>query len=73
MQIYDSNGNKQLLRQIDVIKTQMVIDGIEHTGFHIRGTNEGIFEPTAELSEKKEIEIMERLTEEYDYLGAPIV
>jgi hypothetical protein len=72
MQILDASGNKIQLRQIDFVRTEAVINGVEHVGFHIRGTNNGEILPKADLDEKTEQEIMERLTEEYDYLGEPI-
>lgn len=69
--ILDHTGRKIQLRQIEFIKTEMIVDGIEHTGFHVKGTDRGWMCPSADLTERVKMDVLEKLTEEFSYLGEP--
>ena len=72
MQILDAHGRATQLRRIEFVRTEGIINGIESVAFHIRGASEGEVIAKADLTERVEMEIMERLTERFDYLGEPI-
>ena len=70
--ILDHTGRQVRLKKIEIVQTDMIINGVEHTGFNVLGTNRGLVCVKSDMTEQIRTSMLEQLTEEFEFYGEPV-